>query len=166
MDKTKSDRKWLTALQVLIAMLIPNLGGILGAVFSTNSIQGWYLTLIKPSWTPPNWLFAPVWVVLYCLMGIASCLVYRRGGGFRDKAKWFLSIYALNLILNWCWSPVFFNARDIYAAFILIIFILITAIIEAAAFGYISWIAGALILPYIAWLTIATSLNGWIYYNN
>lgn len=79
----KSKPLWAVALKILIAVLLPNVGGLVGANFSTKSIYNWYPTLQKPSWTPPNWLFALIWVFLYTLIGIASYLVYRAGRGFK-----------------------------------------------------------------------------------
>lgn len=119
----------------------------------------------KPTWTPPNWLFAPAWTTLYCTIGYSSYLVWRDGDGFRN-AILPLSIYGTNLILNWSWSPLFFGLHKIKWALYEIILLWGSTAAMGVAFYNVNPYAGCLIIPYFAWTTFATALNYAIYKNN
>ncbi|XP_060535335.1 protein CrtK-like [Cylas formicarius] len=151
---------------ILIAFYLPQIGGGLGALVTKDSIDGWYQTLNKPSWTPPTWLFMPMWIFLYSLLGIASYMTYVFGNGLGGAAKWPIIIYVCNLVLNWLWSPVFFGTENILAGLVLIATILLSAVLTAVLFARVYWVLGLLLLPYVVWLTVATALNAWIYVNN
>lgn len=115
---------------------------------------GWYQTLNKPSWNPPPWIFGPVWTALYLMMAVAAWLVWRRvGQGYA------LRLYFVQLVLNAAWTPVFFGAHQLGAAFIAIICLWIAILLTLRAFGDVSRPAGLLLVPYLAWVSFASVLN-------
>ncbi len=117
----------------------------------------WYASLTKPPWNPPNWIFAPVWTVLYTLMAVAAWLVWRRAG-FRGAAA-ALILFVAQLVLNALWSYLFFGLHRPGAA-LLDIVVLFAAILAAAAlFWRQDWRAGALMIPYALWVGFASCLN-------
>ncbi len=152
-------------LRILVFVLICELAGIIGSFFTTPSIPGWYAALTKPPFNPPNWVFAPVWTVLYALMGIAAYLVYEKGLRRKEIRK-ALAVFAGQLLLNTLWSIVFFGAHMILGAAVLIIFLwgMIAAIIWL--FSRISRAAACLLVPYILWVSFATVLNISLYVLN
>jgi tryptophan-rich sensory protein len=148
------------ALFVIVALAI---GGI-GTIFTTPSIPTWYATLAHPAWTPPNWLFAPVWTTLYVLMGIAAARLYRA-----SKSMWrhdALALYWCQLVFNLAWSIIFFGLHEILGGLvvILILAVLLIALIYQAS--KVSRAAAWLLAPYLLWVLYATSLNMGIYFLN
>lgn len=139
------------------------LAGWLLLSFSAAAIGGffmpgaWYATLNKPSWNPPNWIFGPVWTVLYAAMAIAAWLVWRRGG-FAGQ-RFALSLYLTQLLLNALWSPLFFGLRSPGLAFVDIVLLWLALLATVAAFWKSRPLAGALLVPYLAWVTFASVLN-------
>jgi benzodiazapine receptor len=129
----------------------------LGSLFTRPAIEGWYASLPKPSWTPPNWVFGPVWSALYLSMAIAAWLVWRRGGF--PGAKLPLALFAAQLALNVAWTVVFFGLRTPGAAFAEIVFLWLFILATAIAFWPISRVAAWLMLPYLLWVTYAAGLN-------
>jgi len=132
--------------------------GALGGLATSESVKTWYPTLNKPSFNPPNWLFAPVWTSLYILIGIAAYLVWIK----RDKIVHFprvLAIYFIQLILNLCWSFIFFSLHEIGFALFEIIILLIVIVVNAIAFFKIDKWAGYLFIPYILWVSFASFLT-------
>lgn len=132
--------------------------GALGGLATSESVKTWYPTLNKPSFNPPNWLFAPVWTSLYILIGIAAYLVWIK----RDKIAHFprvLAIYFIQLILNLCWSFIFFSLHEIRFALFEIIILLIVIVVNAIAFYKIDKWAGYLFIPYILWVSFASFLT-------
>lgn len=117
----------------------------------------WYDSLIKPPWTPPDWLFGPAWTFLYASMGLAAFLVWRSGGESRARAA--LGLFFLQLVLNAGWTPLFFGLHQMGWALLEILTLLAAAAVTAAAFFRIRRAAGVLLLPYLAWLTYAAALN-------
>lgn len=132
--------------------------GALGGLATSESVKTWYPTLNKPSFNPPNWLFAPVWTSLYILIGIAAYLVWIK----RDKIAHFprvLAIYFIQLILNLCWSFIFFSLHEIGFALFEIMILLIVIVVNAIAFYKIDKWAGYLFIPYILWVSFASFLT-------
>jgi tryptophan-rich sensory protein len=117
----------------------------------------WYAGLAKPSWNPPSWVFAPVWSTLYLLMGIAAWLVWRRAGF--EGAPTALGLFVLQLVLNSLWSYLFFGLHRPGFAFIEIVVLWAAIVATLIAFWRISPPAGALLLPYLAWVSFASALN-------
>jgi benzodiazapine receptor len=128
-----------------------------GGIATASSVGTWYQALAKPSFNPPDWLFAPVWTALYFMMAVAGWRVWRRDG-LRD-AWWALSLFGLQLMLNLAWSIVFFGLRSIGAALIEIVVLLIAVLATTVVFWRRDRAAGALFVPYASWVAFATVLN-------
>ena len=139
-------------------------GGI-GSIFTTTKIATWYVDLEKPAFTPPNEVFLPVWLTLYTLMGIAIYLVWRKGLGVTDVKTAFI-LFWIQLGLNAIWSVVFFGFESILGGVIIIISLWVLVLITMIKFFKISRVAGGLLVPYLIWLSIASSLNTWIWVLN
>ncbi len=116
----------------------------------------WYLELTKPSFTPPGWIFAPVWTALYILMGLAAWLIWRQAG---LAAAIPLAVFLIQLILNGLWSYIFFGRHAIGAAFAEIIILWLFILLTMILFWKRSPLAGAFILPYLLWVSFASILN-------
>ncbi len=124
----------------------------------------WYAELVKPAWSPPPWLFGPVWTLLYLLMATAAWLVWREGGWGRQRAA--LQLYGIQLVLNAAWTPVFFGLRQTGAALVLIVVLWLAIAATARAFGRVRPAAGWLLGPYLAWVGFAAVLNASIWWLN
>ncbi|VEN51340.1 unnamed protein product [Callosobruchus maculatus] len=146
--------------------ILPNVGGLAGGLITRAAIEKWYDQLKKPNWRPPNWAFGPIWTSLYCGMGYASYLVWKEGDWHQEPVRTALAVYGINLVANWSWTPIFFGAKDIQLALYEIQIINVTAAATAYLFYKINPYAGLLILPYCAWLGLATALNYVIWRDN
>lgn len=142
----------------LILSIILCLGaGFAGSIFTTPVITTWYATLHKPFFSPPNWIFAPVWTVLYILMGVSLYLVISdKGKVIREKA---IQIFVAQLVLNVTWSIVFFGMKNPMLAFVNILVLWIAIFLTIKSFYKINKLAGNLLIPYIIWVSFATLLN-------
>jgi len=142
---------------LIFSIVIAQLAGLLGSIFTVSSIKTWYVLLEKPFFSPPGWLFGPVWVLLYTLMGIAAYLVWQKRQ--TKGAKSALWLYVIHLIFNALWSIIFFGMKNPGLAFfeILILWGLILAV--ALKFSKIDKSAGLLFIPYILWVSFAAILN-------
>lgn len=147
-------------LKILVSILICQNAGIIGSVF-TSTTTDWYLSLQKPWFQPPGWLFAPIWIILYTLMGISLYLVWEKGLERKD-VKVGLLFFGIQLILNSLWTFIFFGLQlSLYGLIeILILFIVVMA--TTIKFYKISRAAGILLIPYILWLIVAILLNYYI----
>lgn len=152
-------------LKLAVSILIPLIAGFIGSIATISSIPTWYAALTKPAWAPPNWIFGPVWTTLFILMGIALFLVWRKGL-WRQDVKIAISIFAVQLVLNVLWSVIFFGLQSILGGLIEIVFLWIAILATITAFYRISKAAGILLLPYIAWVTIASYLTYTVYLLN
>jgi tryptophan-rich sensory protein len=121
------------------------------------ALGGWYAALKRPSFTPPNWIFAPVWTTLYVLMAVAAWLVWKEEGFAAHKAA--LVLFLVQLFLNALWSPVFFGLHRIGAGFLIIVFLWLAILATSVAFWGVSASAGAMLVPYQLWVTYAAVLN-------
>ena len=144
--------------KLVIAIVISELAGIIGSVFTTPSIAGWYATLVRPALNPPAWVFGPVWTTLFALMGIAAFLVWKKGLERRD-VKIALGIFIGQLVLNTLRSIIFFGLHSPAGAFVEIIFLWLAILATIIAFAKISKPAAWLLLPYILWVSFAGYLN-------
>jgi len=134
---------------------VPLLIGGAGGFVTAKAIPGWYSELRKPSWNPPNWIFGPVWTLLYLMMGTASWLVWREVG-FREN---WVAFYGAQLFLNAIWSWVFFGWRRLNFALVNIILLWLAIVACTVVFWRISVIAGAMLIPYLLWVSFASALN-------
>ena len=138
--------------------------GLASSVFVTSA-SGWYQGLEKPVFTPPGWVFGPVWTVLYLLMGTALFLVWRKG--FANAAgKTALAAFILQMIFNVIWTPIFFGFKQPLIALGDIIMLWLAVIATIISFWKVSRTAGILLLPYIIWVSFAAILNAGIYLLN
>ncbi len=131
--------------------------GALGSVFTATSRETWYEALRKPGWTPPAAAFGPVWTVLYIAMGVAAWLVWRERGFAGAAAP--LALFAAQLALNLAWTAIFFGLRAPGAAFAEIVILWALILATVIAFWRVRPLAGALLLPYLLWVTYAAALN-------
>ena len=117
----------------------------------------WYERLAKPSWRPPNWLFAPVWSVLYLMIAVSGWLVWIEAGFARAPLP--LAVYAVQLVLNAAWTPIFFGLHRLDLGFLDIVLVWLSIATTIALFYPIHLGAALLLLPYLAWVTFAAALN-------
>lgn len=132
--------------------------GILAGFATQNSVSTWYATLNKPSFNPPNWIFAPVWTILYILMGIAAGLVWSRGF-YHKWVKTALYHFGFQLIFNALWSFVFFGFCQPFWALMVILTLLILLLLTIKWFRVVNKTAAYLLIPYFLWVCFATVLN-------
>jgi len=136
----------------IFCILITEGAGILGSLATSTSVKSWYLTdLVKPSFNPPSWIFAPVWTLLFFLMGIALYLVWTK----KNNLLWFW----VQLILNIIWSYLFFGLRQPMLAFYEIVLLWIAILITIIKFWKLNKTASILLWPYLAWVSFASFLN-------
>ncbi|UOB18785.1 TspO/MBR family protein [Abyssalbus ytuae] len=142
------------AISVAICLLIGTLAGFV----TQTTVNTWYATLNKPDFTPPKWVFAPVWTLLYILMGIAAGLVW--SGGFYHKwVKTALYHFGFQLLLNFSWSIVFFGFNKIFWSLLVSIGLLILILLTIKWFKVVNRTAAYLLVPYFVWVCFATVLN-------
>ncbi|HET9536526.1 MAG TPA: TspO/MBR family protein [Mesorhizobium sp.] len=130
------------------------LAALTGAMFRPGD---WYERLTKPSWRPPNQLFAPVWSVLYLMIAVSGWLIWRETGFVGATLP--LAIYALQLVLNAAWTPLFFGLHRIDLGFFDIVLVWLSIVATIVLFYPIHSVAAMLLLPYLAWVTFAAALN-------
>jgi benzodiazapine receptor len=128
-----------------------------GAFFTSGSVNEWYPMIRKPSWTPPSWLFGPVWTFLYLIMGIAGWMIWYKAGW--DRASGALGLFAFQLVLNAAWSPLFFGLKNPLAGLLAIVPLWAAIFVTLLSFWKISQFAGLLMVPYWLWVSFATVLN-------
>ena len=143
---------------LIFSIFVCQLAGIIGSIFTARAVPRWYATLSKPWFTPPSWVFAPVWITLYTMMGISFYLVLKQGIKLKDIRIPGI-IFIIQLILNSLWSIIFFGMRQPYFAFVEIIVLLIFIFLTIITFFKVSKTAGYLLIPYIAWVFFAAILN-------
>ena len=149
----------MLALFVGLALLL----GAAGGVITAPEIRGWYLTLNRPPGTPPNWVFGPVWTALYLMMGVAAWLVWRRRS---TDARGALRLWGWQLLVNALWSPAFFGLHNPGLALVVIMVLLAVLGLTLRTFLRIQPLAGALLVPYLAWVCYATWLNAGFWWLN
>jgi translocator protein len=140
----------------VLCISIPFLAGFIGSFFTMDAIPTWYAGLNKPDFNPPNWIFGPVWSLLYLLMGVSLYLIWNS----EDKSKKFaIWVFATQIILNTLWSILFFGMQNPLIAFIEIIILWIVIALNIFLFFKINKVAGILLVPYILWVSFASFLN-------
>ncbi len=159
--KTKFQKRFAIILSIIICLAV---GGIAGSI-TQSAIPGWYSELEKPFFTPPNWIFGPVWTLLYVLMGWSAGWIW----SFGIHHKWVktaLFYFGTQLVLNGMWSLIFFGLKKIVGGLIIILTLLILVLLTIKWFRIVNKKAAFLLYPYICWLLYATALNMGIYVLN
>lgn len=155
---------WTRAGMLLLCVVVCLGVGALSAALTAGPVKEWYPTLRKPAWTPPDWLFGPVWTALYLMMAVAAWLVWSRAGLLGARVG--LGLFLVQLVLNAAWSGLFFALRSPGAAFAEIVALWAAIAATIVAFARVSPTAAALLAPYLLWVTYATALNGTIWVLN
>ncbi len=145
-------------LKLIIAIVVSQLAGIIGSLFTAPAIAGWYTTLAKPTLNPPAWVFGPVWTTLFVLMGIAAFLVWKRGLDRRD-VRIAVGMFLGQLVLNTLWSVIFFGLQSPGGALVEMVFLWLAILATIVVFAKISRPAAWLLAPYILWVSFAGYLN-------
>ena len=143
--------------KLLLLILLCQLAGLIGSVFTFSAIPNWYAGLVKPSFNPPNWLFGPVWTTLYTMMGVALFLIIEKGKGSKKKIA--IKIFTIQLALNALWSIIFFGFKLPGLAFLEIIILWIFIVLSIKKFWPISKTSAYLLIPYLLWVSFASVLN-------
>jgi translocator protein len=142
---------------LISAILICEGVGMAGGICTSQSIPVWYRTLDKPSFNPPSWVFAPVWTILYALMGIAISIIYQKKE--QKNAPLAIIVFSIQLAQNLLWSVLFFCMRTPLGAFIEIFFLWGMILLTILLFWNISKKAALLLVPYLLWVSFASVLN-------
>lgn len=150
---------------LLICVAVCIGAGLIGSIFTRESVSEWYTYLQKPAFTPPGWLFAPVWSLLYILMGIAVFMVWRQGWK-QVQVKRGIIIFIMQLLLNVTWSFAFFGLKSPISGLIIIIPLWIAILLTIINFYTVHRAASFLLFPYIIWVSFAIVLNLSIYLMN
>ncbi len=140
--------------------------GYFSGMVTRSAITTWYPTLVKPSFNPPNWIFAPVWTILYIMMGVAAGLVWDRIGQQKEVVKKALIFFAIQLALNALWSFLFFGLKNPMLSGLEIVILWLMIYETYSKFIKINKIAGYLLVPYILWVSFAGVLNANIWWLN
>ena len=158
MDGLKSSEIMKLAVSVIVC-LVP---GFFGSIINARAIPTWYAFINKPSFAPPNWVFAPVWTALYVMMGVALFLIWRKGMG-TPGVKVALAAFLIQLVLNGLWTPAFFGLRSPLAGLFVILLMWAAILVTMVRFFPISRPAALLLIPYLAWVSFAALLNAYLY---
>ncbi|MFP4224417.1 MAG: TspO/MBR family protein [Phycisphaeraceae bacterium] len=143
---------------VLIGLLVVCFAAAaLGSLLTVQSVGTWYQQLARPTWTPPDWLFGPVWTLLYAMMAVAAWLVWRKAGW--SGSPWALGVFGLQLVLNVAWSGIFFGLRLPGAALAELVALWAAILATAVLFARVSWPAAGLMIAYLLWVSFAGALN-------
>jgi benzodiazapine receptor len=142
-------------LRLLVSLAVCLGAACLGAFITMPSLRPWYANLNKPTWSPPNWLFGPVWTILYVAMAVAAWMVWQKSGLMERPMK----LFVLQLSLNAAWSVIFFGLRSPGAAFAEIVALWLAILATLVEFWKVAPAAGWLFVPYLAWVCYAAALN-------
>jgi len=151
--------------RLIISLALPQLAGLVGSVFTTSAIPNWYAALEKPSFSPPNWIFGPAWILLYILMGISVYLIWQRVNE-NKTARGALWLFWIHLFFNAIWSIIFFGLHNPGLAFTDIIIIWLLIVVLMIKFWPINKWSTYLLIPYLFWVSFASVLNYFIWYLN
>ncbi len=153
-------------LKIIYCVAICLAVGYLSSNVTQSSIKTWYPTIEKPIFNPPNWVFAPVWTMLFIMMGIAAGMVWYKLESNKELVKKGLFFFTIQLLLNALWSYLFFGLNNILLALIEIILLWLIIYETYYIFKQIDKRAGYLLIPYLAWVGFASILTGSIYWLN
>lgn len=155
---------WVSVAVLVGFVLVAQMAGLLGIPFTDRAIGGWYDGLDKPAFNPPSWVFGPVWTALYVLIGVAAWRIWRQHADADREVA--LSWWAIQLVLNAAWTPLFFGARAPWVALVEIVVLWVAIVITTMRFRRIDTVAAVLMVPYLAWVSFATVLNASIAWMN
>ena len=144
--------------KLIFSISICQFAGVMGSIFTSPSIPVWYATLQKPYFSPPNWIFAPVWILLFTLMGISLYLILIENLNV-NIVKIGIAIFSFQLILNISWSFLFFSLKNILYALFEIIILWFAILLTIYQFWKINRKSSYLLIPYLLWVTFAAILN-------
>lgn len=153
-----------TVLIAVACIATPLLIGGISGIFTIDGVNGWYTTLQKPSFNPPNWLFGPVWTLLYALMGVALFLVINATATQPKTTA--IALFAVQIVFNFFWSIIFFKWQSPCYALVEIAMLWICILLTMLSFWNIHKTAALLLVPYLAWVSFAAVLNGSIWWLN
>ena len=156
--------KVIIILKFIVSIIIPfGLGSVAGLVMS-EAISGWYVSLNTPSFSPPNWLFAPVWTAIYILLGISFFLVWKQASSSdRNRA---MIIFTIQMVLNFAWTFIFFYFKMLQLALVEIVVLWLCILVMILWFYRVKPLAAYLNIPYMLWVSFATILTAGYYYLN
>lgn len=143
--------------KLLLSIALSFVAGGIGSLATVPNIPTWYAALEKPFFNPPNWVFGPVWTLLYVLMGVSLYLIWINKGKKPKQSAY--NLFGAQLVLNALWSIVFFGLHQPWLAVIVIMALLTTLTLTIRSFAPYSKMAAWLLVPYIAWVSFATTLN-------
>ena len=152
-----SERRDFIKIAMITIPAIVILGWLMGVVSDSGNGNGWYDGLAKPSFQPPGWAFGVVWTALYIMLGLAVAMILAEPP--LPQRRTALTLFFVQLALNFAWSPIFFGAQMIEVGLVVILAMLLIATASANLFRRIRPVAGWLMIPYLAWLCLATALN-------
>ena len=152
-----TERRDFIKIAVITVPAIVIVGWLMGQVSDSGSGNGWYDGLVKPAFQPPGWVFGAVWTALYVLLGLAVALILAEPPSPRRRTA--LTLFVIQLALNFAWSPIFFGGHMAEVGLVVILAMLLIATATANLFRRIRPVAGWLMIPYLAWLCLATALN-------
>lgn len=152
--------------RIAIGVIICLAVGYLSGMVTRTSITTWYPTLVKPSFNPPNWIFAPVWTSLYVMMGIAAGLIWNQIPSQKEAVTKALQFFAIQLVLNALWSYLFFGMYNLMLATIEVVLLWLMIFETYSQFAKINKTASYLMLPYLAWVSFASVLTASIWWLN
>jgi len=151
-------------IKLIASLLLPlGIGGIAG-IFTTDAIPGWYASLNQPSFNPPNWIFGPVWTTLYAIMGISLFLIWKLPAS-KERNLAILAFVA-QLLLNFCWSFLFFYFKMIGVALADIVVLWVMIVVMLLRFHKLNPLGAFINIPYLLWVTFATALNAAYFFLN
>lgn len=152
-------KNWM---KLVLSIGLPLAAGAIAGMFTTSEINGWFQTIEKPSWQPPNWVFGPVWTALYILMGLSFYLIWTTKAPPVQK-RMAITLWLIQLVFNFFWSYIFFKQKQIDWALAEILILWFFILLTIIYFGRINKLAAWLMVPYISWVTFASLLTFAIY---
>ena len=163
--KERATRK-ISPTKLVISIIACEAIGAAGSIFTIGAISTWYATILKPSFNPPNWLFGPVWTTLFFLMGVSLYLIWASVDTSQSSRNLAFMTFGVQFVLNLLWSALFFGLHQIFFGFVEIIVLWVAIALTILASYRVSKVAAYLLLPYIAWVTVATLLNYYVWVLN
>lgn len=148
----------MNIVKLIASFVIVGVTAFMGSIFTSSSVSTWYQTIQKPGFTPPDWVFGPVWTILYILMAVALYLVWKKGMN-RSEVKVAFWVFVFHLLINALWSLLFFSMQFPAAGFIVIVTLWILIVISMGLFWRVDRRAMYLLVPYILWVSYALALN-------